>query len=103
MNIVELIRQETVHFDSQHGDGSGCAATISYGELLHRIAALKELLLARGIVTGHRIAFHCGDGIDYVIGSLALLDCGAAVVPLADHSPLWRCRKRSSELMCAES
>jgi len=41
-------------------------------------------MAARGITAGQRIAFHCPDGIDYVIGALALLECGAAVVPMAN-------------------
>ncbi len=48
------------------------------------MAALAHLLVRRGIGPGQRIAFRCADGIDYVIGALALLENGAAVVPLAD-------------------
>ena len=33
---------------------------------------------------GQRIAFRSSDGIDYVVGALAILQCGAAVVPVAD-------------------
>jgi long-chain acyl-CoA synthetase len=83
MNIVELIRQETRHLADKTAVVQS-ARKISYGELLGRIAALKELLLDRGIVSGQRIAFRCSDGIDYVIGALGLLESGAAVVPLSD-------------------
>lgn len=48
------------------------------------MAALSQSLVARGIGAGQRIAFRCRDGIDYVIGALALLESGAAVVPLAE-------------------
>ncbi len=83
MNIVELIRQETRPFAGNTAIVEG-SRTITYGDLLDRIAALADLLSARNIGPGQRIAFRCGDGIDYVIGALALLDCGAAVVPVAD-------------------
>ncbi len=43
-----------------------------------------NFFLARNVGPGQRIAFRSADGIDYVIGALALLDCGAAVVPVAD-------------------
>jgi long-chain acyl-CoA synthetase len=83
MNIVELIRQES----AKHADKTAIvegARTITYGELLNRITAFAKLLSARNVGPGQRIAFRSADGIDYVIGALALLDCGAAVVPVAD-------------------
>ena len=83
MNIVEVIRRET----SRLGDKTAMIEgerSISYGELLDRIGTLRELLAGEGIVAGQRIALRCGDGIDYVIGCLGLLECGAAVVPVAD-------------------
>jgi long-chain acyl-CoA synthetase len=84
MNIVQTIREETLgHLDNiaiVDGDRS-----ITYRDLLARITELGKVLAGKGIGSGQRIAFHCGDGIDYVIGSLALLDCGAAVVPIADN------------------
>jgi long-chain acyl-CoA synthetase len=83
MNIVELIRQETRRFAARTAIVEG-PRTITYGELLDRIGALSKVLVRREIGPGHRIAFRCADGIDYVIGALALLDCGAAVVPVAD-------------------
>jgi long-chain acyl-CoA synthetase len=84
MNIVQTIRDETRDHRNSIAiiDGD---RRITYGELLEQIAQLKQILAGRGIGVGQRIAFHCGDGIDYVIGSLALLDCGAAVVPTADN------------------
>ncbi len=83
MNIVELIRQETHDFAHKTAmvEGSG---QIDYRTLLDRIGALSRRLTDLKIGDGQRIAFRCGDGIDYVIGALALLECGAAVVPLAD-------------------
>jgi len=83
MNIVQLIREETRHCADKTAIVQG-AQTISYGELLERIDNLRALLTNREIVAGQRIAFRCSDGIDYVIGALGLLACGAAVVPVAD-------------------
>ncbi|MGD0463276.1 MAG: class I adenylate-forming enzyme family protein [Tepidisphaeraceae bacterium] len=83
MNIVELIRQETRQFAARTAIVGG-SRTITYGQLLDRIAVFAKLLSARNVGPGQRIAFRCADGIDYVIGALALLDCGAAVVPVAD-------------------
>jgi long-chain acyl-CoA synthetase len=83
MNIVETIRQET----KAHAEKTAIVEgdrTITYGELLDRITDLADLLTARGVCAGQRIAFRSSDGIDYVIGALALLQCGAAVVPVAD-------------------
>jgi long-chain acyl-CoA synthetase len=83
MNIVDLIRKETRplgnHIALIEADRS-----ITYADLLERIAALSEILAHAGIAEGQRIAFRCADGIDYVIGALALLQTGAAVVPVAD-------------------
>lgn len=83
MNIVELIRSETESVREKiaiiDGDRS-----ITYAELLDRIGKTGKLLADSGVGAGQRIALRCADGIDYVIGSLALLECGAAVAPVAD-------------------
>jgi long-chain acyl-CoA synthetase len=83
MNIVQVIRDETRPHSAKtalvEGDRS-----ITYADLLTRIAALRDLLVARGVGPGQRIALRCRDGIDYVIGALAVLESGAAVVPVAD-------------------
>jgi long-chain acyl-CoA synthetase len=83
MNIVEVIREETRSYGTKTAMVEGERA-ITYGDLLAEIAALRDLLAARGIGPGQRIALRCRDGIDYVIGALGVLDCGAAVVPVAD-------------------
>jgi long-chain acyl-CoA synthetase len=83
MNIVEVIRRETILVQGKIALVEGERA-VTYGDLLEKVAALRHLLAGKGIVTGQRIALRCADGIDYVIGSLGLLECGAAVVPVAD-------------------
>jgi len=83
MNIVELIRRETRLLAGRTAIVEG-ERSISYGELLDRIGKLSQRLAKLGITEGERVAFRCSDGIDYVIGALGLLECGAAVVPVAD-------------------
>jgi long-chain acyl-CoA synthetase len=83
MNIVELIRRESRDFATKTAMVEG-DRSITYGQLLDRIAALREILAGLNIGIGQRIAFRSSDGIDYVIGALALLEAGAAVVPVAD-------------------
>ena len=83
MNIVDVIRAETSLLRGKTAMIEGDRA-VTYGELLDKIGGLHEILAAKGIAAGQRIALRCADGIDYVIGSLGLLECGAAVVPVAD-------------------
>jgi long-chain acyl-CoA synthetase len=84
MNIVQTIRNETR--DHLHRtaiiDGD---RRITYGDLLDQVDQLATTLASRGIAAGHRIGLHSGDGIDYVIAALALLQTGAALVPIADN------------------
>ncbi len=83
MNIVETIRQETAPFLDKTAIIEG-ADSVSYRQLLGRVSALSGLLAGQGVRPGQRIALRCADGIDYVVGALALLECGAAVTPVAD-------------------
>jgi long-chain acyl-CoA synthetase len=83
MNIVEVIRSETAEVREKTAIIEG-DRTVTYGELLKSVSSLGSLLAGKGISLGQRIGLRCGDGIDYVVGSLALLERGAAVVPLAD-------------------
>lgn len=54
----------------------------TYGRLFYAVSKLGWELSELGIGVGDRIAFCCRDGIDYVVGSLALLETGAAMVPV---------------------
>jgi long-chain acyl-CoA synthetase len=83
MNIVDTIRDQTLLLGQRTAVVEG-DRSITYGELLRRVAALSEILSQRNIEFGQRIAFRCGDGIDYIIGALAILQSGAAVVPVTD-------------------
>ena len=83
MNIVESIISETLPFADKLAVVQD-SRSITYRDLLIQVEDLRKLLSHRGIGPGQRIGFRCSDGIDYIIGALALLKCGAAVVPLAD-------------------
>jgi len=83
MNIVDTIRDETRLLGGRTAIVEG-DRTIRYDQLLSRIATLGKILEARKIGIGQRIAFRCSDGIDYVAGALAILQSGAAVVPVPD-------------------
>jgi len=86
MNIVEAIVRE----NERRGE---CLAVIdgaervTYGTLLAAVEAARRDLAAAGVLPGQRIAFWCRDGVDYLVGALALLAAGAAVVPFPDPLP----------------
>lgn len=83
MNIVEIIR-------------SACAdkldriaivqeeTRITYRQLFDRIDLLANKLTTLGVQRGRRVIFHSPDSIDYVVGALAILQAGGAVVPVPD-------------------
>ena len=82
MNIVTTIKNET----------SGClekAAVIdgdrkfSYGDLFAAVDCAAAELSDQGIRPAHRVAFLCGDSIDYIVVSLAVLSLQAVIVPVS--------------------
>ena len=82
MNIVTSIKNET----------SGClekAAVIdggrkfSYGDLFAAVDCAAAELSDQGIRPAHRVAFLCGDSIDYIVVSLAVLSLQAVIVPVS--------------------
>ncbi len=82
MNIVTTIKNET----------SGClekAAVIdgnrkfSYGDLFAAADCAAAELSDQGIRPAHRVAFLCGDSIDYIVVSLAVLSLQAVIVPVS--------------------
>lgn len=82
MNIVTTIKNET----------SGClekAAVIdgnrkfSYSGLFDAVNFASAELKSFGIRPAHRVAFLCGDSIDYIVVSLAVLSLQAVIVPVS--------------------
>jgi len=82
MNIVQTIKNET----------SGClekAAVIdgnrkfSYSRLFDAVNSASAELKSFGIRPAHRVAFLCGDSIDYIVVSLAVLSLQAVIVPVS--------------------
>lgn len=81
-NIVEAIRRETAGLADRTALIEG-EARVSYRELLSASDRVAGLLRAAGVEPGRRVAFLCRDGIDYVVGSLAVLSAGAAIIPVS--------------------
>lgn len=92
MNILDVIQAETRVLADRTAIVED-DASITYGQLMDRAHALRDRLRQIGIESGDRVAFRCADGIDYVIGALALLGCGAAVVPLSDSMTAAECHE----------
>lgn len=82
MNIVETIKAETESLAGRTAVIEG-HRSLSYADLLETTDALRDGLADLGVLPGHRIAFLCRDGIDYIAASLAILSVPAAVVPIS--------------------
>jgi long-chain acyl-CoA synthetase len=82
VNIVESIRAgtETLRDKTAVVDG---AIEVSYGALMESVDRLAVTLAGQGVKPLERVAFLCEDGVDYIIGSLAILRLGAVVVPVS--------------------
>lgn len=87
MNIVDLIRAAAKN-DPEHPAIVEAAHRLTYGHLLAAVDRMAITLRAEGIAAGHRVAFVCDDSADYIVVSLAILACGAALVPVSTvHKP----------------
>lgn len=82
VNIVEVIRRETeaVREHTAIADGS---IEVSYAQLLAAVQQVAARLTMQGVNPLDRVAFLCEDCADYVVGSLAILQIGAVVVPVS--------------------
>ena len=67
--------------------------TVRYGELAERASRLAGALRAGGIGPGRYVGLHLERSIDSVLATLAILDSGAAVVPLPPSYPESRLRE----------
>jgi long-chain acyl-CoA synthetase len=82
MNIVTAIKNET-------NDCLGKIAVIdgnrkfSYSKLFDAVNSASAELKSLGIRPAHRVAFLCGDSIDYIIVTLAVLSLQAVIVPVS--------------------
>jgi amino acid adenylation domain-containing protein len=63
------------------------AVHLSYRQLAERATALAGRLLAMGVHPGDRVAVLLERGADFVVAILAILECGAAYVPLDPTHP----------------
>jgi long-chain acyl-CoA synthetase len=87
VNIYETIRRETEGFRDKtaviEGDGE-----LSYGELLSSAESIAALLRVEGVKPYHRVGLLCGDSIDYISTSLAILSVPAVIVPISPDQPV---------------
>ncbi len=82
MNVIEEIRTTARAAAGRTAIVDG-DRRCSYGELLARVDALADDWRRAGMAPLDRVAFVYPDGIDYVVGSLAVLALGATVVPVS--------------------
>jgi long-chain acyl-CoA synthetase len=61
--------------------------TVTYGELVERVAARRGTLAARGIERGQRVGIIATNTFDFVVAYFAVLGLGAIAVPLNPESP----------------
>lgn len=87
MNIVDTIIENARHHPDHPAILQG-DQTITYRQLIDEVLAVADALRKAGIAQGHRIAVRSPDGADYVIKTLAVLKCGAAVVPVTHDGPI---------------
>ena len=82
MNVFQAIKQETKNFSGKtaviEGDNR-----ISYGKLLSSAEEIASALKGKGVMPFHRVGLLCGDSIDYIATSLAVLSLSAVVVPIS--------------------
>ncbi|MBW1834766.1 MAG: AMP-binding protein, partial [Deltaproteobacteria bacterium] len=55
----------------------------SYGDLFAAVDCAAAELSDQGIRPAHRVAFLCGDSIDYIVVSLAILSLQAVIIPVS--------------------
>jgi long-chain acyl-CoA synthetase len=82
VNVVDTIRA-TARSQPGHAAVVDGERSLRYGELLARVDALADEWRRAGVAPLDRVAFVYPDGIEYVVGSLALLTLGATVVPVS--------------------
>jgi len=86
MNIYETIKRESELRGTDKTALKDGRRELSYSTLFQRVENVAESLRGKGIAEGSRVALFCGDSIDYVISSLAILSLQAVVIPVPPSS-----------------
>ncbi|MBI5055448.1 MAG: acyl--CoA ligase [Nitrospirae bacterium] len=85
MKVFAIIKKETENFRDKIAvidDGD----RVTYGQLISSAELIASSLKAEGVLQFHRVGLLCGDSIDYIAASLAVLSLSAVVVPIStDH------------------
>ncbi len=82
MNVLDSIRATAGHQPAHTAVIEGHRRT-SYRALLDRVDEMARAWQSKGLASGQRVAFVYPDGTEYIVGSLAILSLGAAVVPVS--------------------
>ena len=82
MNIVEVIKKETLNFRKKIAVIEK-SRSISYSELFEAVDISASALKNFGILPSERVALICEDSIEYIIISLAVLSINAVLVPVS--------------------
>ncbi len=85
-NIVETIREEAAVSGNSRIALRAGEIQLCYSDLFARVDGLAEYMVSAGVYPGCRVALFCGDCIDYVIASLAVLALQAVVIPVPPTS-----------------
>ncbi len=83
MNLAAIIEGHPADATALVADGE----TVTYGSLRRRVAGVRGALAAAGVAPGDRVALVSGNSPSFVVGLLAALGAGAAVVPLNPLAP----------------
>ena len=84
-----LIRQHARRTPSAPALVSG-DTVLSFGQLAQAISARRAQLAAAGLAPDAILALACAPGLDWVVTTLAAMQCGAAVLPLDADAPAGR-------------
>ena len=82
MNIFNTIRKETMDFTGKTAVIEG-DSLLSYGRLFSCADMTASSLRGKGVARFHRVGLLCGDSIDYLTTSLAVLSLSAVIVPIS--------------------
>jgi len=89
-NIYETIKDEA-RCRSEAGEGDRSAlrdgeCTLTYTSMFVAVDSLAVALASSGVGRSSRVVLLCGDGIDYVVASLAVLSLAGVIIPVAAAS-----------------